>query len=88
MAMMRMRMEQKNTLAMASIMVGGAGNIEAAASGGSRHDYGNSAVGYGFQNYAGVEGAMYGRQANSVAVVDEGEFARVGQLEALWKEVE
>jgi hypothetical protein len=88
MAMMRMRMEQKNTLAMASIMVGGAGNIEAAASGGSRHDYGNSAVGYGFQNFAGVEGAMYGRQANSVAVVDGGEFARVGQLEALWKEVE
>jgi hypothetical protein len=91
--MMRMRVQQKQTLQMASLMVGGASNIEAAASGGSHgrgyYEYGNSTVGYGYSNSAGVDGAMYAHQASGVSVLGGGgDLVRVGQLEALWNEVE
>jgi hypothetical protein len=50
--------------------------------------YGNSSVGHGFATPWGVQGAAYGLQASAVASGAGGDFVRIAQLEARWKEVE
>lgn len=87
-ALTRMRLEQKGTLALAGIGMTGAGNIAAAASGGSHYNYGNSSIGWGYDNSAQAQGATLGQQANSISVVDGGDILLVARLEAAWKDVE
>lgn len=87
-ALTRMRLQQKGTLALAGVMITGGGNIAAAASGHHHHNYGNSSIGWGFDNSAQAQGAILNQQSNSISVVGAGDYVRVAQLEALWKEVE
>lgn len=89
MAVMRMRMQQKGTMLLASTGLMGAGAIASAARApGYHHHYGNSSIGYGYDNMASAEGAMMAQKANGIHPVGAGEYMRVAQLEAIWKEVE
>ncbi|KAI4734398.1 hypothetical protein E4T50_15066 [Aureobasidium sp. EXF-12298] len=68
--------------------VGNAGGIHFGPLPAYTTTYGNSSVGYGFATPYGVEGAAYGQQARAVASQGGGDFVRLAQLEARWKEVE
>ncbi|KKK24018.1 hypothetical protein AOCH_002782 [Aspergillus ochraceoroseus] len=87
-AMTKMRMQQKQTLLMAGIMLQGADNIVGASRAPGYTTYGNSSIGYGFATQAGAQGAMQFGQGLNMSVVDGGEMMQVQQLEKMWKEVE
>ncbi|EAW08777.1 uncharacterized protein ACLA_097130 [Aspergillus clavatus NRRL 1] len=88
-AMAKMRMEQKQTLMMSSIMLQGASNVVGASQSAdfSHTLYGNAALGY-HATPAGAQGAAQFDQALGINPVQGGEMMQVAQLEAMWKQVE
>ncbi|EPS35790.1 hypothetical protein H072_10731 [Dactylellina haptotyla CBS 200.50] len=85
-ATMRMNMMRQQTLFMSSTILNGGNSIAAAA--GVSGNYGNSQVGYGWETYAGAEGAMQFNQAMSMNGANGSVAMSIAQLEGLWKSVE
>lgn len=85
-SIMRMNAQRQQTLYMASILNTGGNNIATAA--GAHGNFGNNAIGYGYETYAGAQGAMQFNQALSMTGSNLGPVAQITQLENLWKSVE
>lgn len=84
--LMKMNAARQATLFMASTINTGANNIAAAS--GSYGSYGNNLIGYGYETYAGAQGAVQFSQALSMNGSNSGPIAVLAQLEGLWKTVE
>ncbi|KAH8900837.1 hypothetical protein GQ53DRAFT_708712, partial [Thozetella sp. PMI_491] len=85
-AQMRMNMQTQQTLFMSSLLNTGGNNIAAAA--GVHGNYGNNQIGYGYETYAGAQGAMQFNQALGMNGTNGSLAMNVTQLELLWKSVE
>ncbi len=83
---MRMNAQRQSTLFMSSTLLHGANNIAAAA--GSHGNFGNSQIGWGYETYAGAEGAAQFNQALGMNTSNGGLIASIMQLETMWKSVE
>ena len=84
--MMRINAQRQSTLMLSSTMLHGANNIAAAA--GVHGNYGNSQIGWGYDTYAGAEGAAQFNQALGMNTSNGGLIASIMQLETMWKSVE
>lgn len=89
-AMSKMRLRQKQTLMMSSIILQGSDNLVSLTQDPSQNHtlYGNSDVGYSYATDVGVLGAQQFKQALGIPVVQRNEMAQLAQLEAIWKQVE
>lgn len=85
-AMMRMNAQRQATLMMASVMNTGANNIAAAS--GSFGNWGSASTGWGYETFAGAQGAMQFQQGVAMNTSNGGAMMSIVQLEAMWKAVE
>ncbi|KAL3441408.1 hypothetical protein BJX65DRAFT_288601, partial [Aspergillus insuetus] len=86
-AVMRMRMQQRETALLAGLRLTGSDLLVGASQSGTYTTYGNASVGYGWATRAGAHGAQMFNQGMSMNVVDGGEMMQVAQLEKMWKAV-
>ncbi|CAG8977080.1 hypothetical protein HYALB_00005788 [Hymenoscyphus albidus] len=89
--LLRAEFENQNMLKMtamqsATLVRGGASIFEIVGTDG--YDHGNSVVGFGFQSSAGVDAAMWQRDADNTKWGDASHVMKIAMLEEQWKEVE
>lgn len=87
-AMMRMNAERQAALMMASVINGGANNIAAASSAVNFGNWGSSATGYGYETFAGAQGAAQFQQGVAMNTANGTPMMQITQLEGMWKNVE
>ncbi|KAH6670639.1 hypothetical protein B0J14DRAFT_596673 [Halenospora varia] len=89
--LMQVQFQSQQALKMSAmnnaIMVQGGASISEAA-GVDGYDHGNSTVGYGFASAAGVNAAMWKRDADKEQWGDIGLIGKIAILEAQWKAIE
>ncbi|PCG89830.1 Hypothetical protein PENO1_095210 [Penicillium occitanis (nom. inval.)] len=84
--MAQMNVSQQQSLFLASSI--NTGSNAAAAGAGMNGHYGNAQIGYGYETFAGAQGAMQFNDALSMTSQNTLSFTSSVQLEMLWKSVE